>query len=510
MHTRIDQLIEKLLEYGIEKSLITRDDKDFCRNSMMDSLGLQEINPAPNMEDSGLEEVNSPYEILNKILDWAYENGRLETNSVTERDLLDTRLMTTLTGRPSDIVAKFNEMEKTEGPEATTAWFYQFSKDVHYIRQDRISKNVSWEAETAYGNMQITINLSKPEKDPKEIAAAKLGQKSNYPLCLLCKENEGYAGRLDHPARQNLRTIPVQLMGDAWRLQFSPYVYYNEHAIILSEKHEPMKISEITFTRLLDFVARFPHYFVGSNADLPIVGGSILSHDHYQGGNHEFPMELAEEEETLHIPTFGDDVQVGIVKWPMSVLRITGADKEKVKLAANYVREKWNSYSDESVGIHSHTNTTPHNTVTPIARRKGEMFQIDVVLRNNRTSEEHPMGIFHPHQEVHHIKKENIGLIEVMGLAVLPGRLVHEMNLLEEAILSGRMEEFINENEEIVKHSEWAKQIVANYEDINEENCKGILQTEIGKIFATILEHAGVFKRDVQGKKAFRKFVETL
>ncbi|ADU29318.1 UDP-glucose--hexose-1-phosphate uridylyltransferase [Evansella cellulosilytica] len=510
MYASIDQLIEKLLEYGIDKSLISREDKDYCRNNLIDSLGIHEINPVPNMEKAGLEDVNSAPEILNGILDWANENGRLENNSVTERDLLDTRLMAALTGRPSEIVATFNELEKMQGPEKATEWFYQFCKDVHYIRQDRISKNVIWEADTLYGDMQMTINLSKPEKDPKEIAAAKAIQKSNYPLCVLCKENVGYAGRLDHPARQNLRTIPVQLCGEEWRLQFSPYVYYHEHAIVFSEKHEPMKISEATFKRLLDFVERFPHYFVGSNADLPIVGGSILTHDHYQGGNHKFPIEVAAEEETFRLASFGDDVQVAIVKWPMSVLRITSEDKEKVKRVASHILEKWKVYNDESVGIYSHTGNTPHHTVTPIARRKSVQFQMDVVLRNNRTSEEHPMGIFHPHQEVHHIKKENIGLIEVMGLAVLPGRLVHEMNLLESAILSGRMEEVISETEEISKHGEWAKQFVEKYDTINEENCKEILQNEIGKVFATVLEHAGVFKRDEQGQKAFRKFVKSL
>ncbi|MFA9556604.1 UDP-glucose--hexose-1-phosphate uridylyltransferase [Evansella sp. AB-rgal1] len=503
----IDRLLGRLLQYGLDKSLITPDDVIYCRNQLIDQLQLKEIEPV--LESLEGENIMDPSVLLEPILDWANSNGLLNDNTVTERDLLDTRLMGCLTGRPSEVIRLFTDIENKDNPVEATKWFYQFSKDTHYIRQDRIKKNLSWGAATEYGELEITINLSKPEKDPKEIAAAKLLEQSNYPLCLLCKENEGYAGRLNHPARQNLRTIPVTLNGDEWKLQFSPYVYYNEHAIIFSTKHEPMKISEVTFKRLLDFVERFPHYFVGSNADLPIVGGSILTHDHYQGGYHEFPMAVAKEEEVFQISTL-PGVKIGKVKWPMSVLRITGKEKANVVKAANYIHQEWKKFSDEEVEIYSHTDGTPHNTVTPIARMKDGEFQIDIVLRNNRTNEEHPMGIFHPHSEVHHIKKENIGLIEVMGLAVLPGRLIEEMNVLQEALLSNNPMEKIANDESIKKHSDWAQKIMNEYSDINNENCQEIINLELGKTFATILEHAGVFKRDDQGQQAFTTFIKSL
>ncbi|SDZ11991.1 UDPglucose--hexose-1-phosphate uridylyltransferase [Evansella caseinilytica] len=507
MKKTIDALINQLLQYGLEKNLITLADIDYCRNLIMAQLQLHEIDTeAAAFQEAG--SVSDPSDILNPMLDWAYENGRLENNTVTERDLLDTKIIACFIARPTEIIRQFTEIEQQQGPEAATQWFYEFSKNSHYIRQDRIRKNVSWTAPTEYGELEITINLSKPEKDPKEIAAAKQAEQSNYPLCLLCKENEGYAGRLNHPARQNLRTIPLQLNEEEWRLQFSPYVYYHEHAIIFSAKHKPMKISALTFKRLLDVVERFPHYFVGSNADLPIVGGSILTHDHYQGGFHEFPMAVAGET-VCEVPALSG-VRVGKVKWPMSVLRITGKEKEQVITAAEHIRKKWQTYSDPSVEIIAFTGETPHNTVTPIARMKDGQFQLDIVLRNNRTNDEHPDGIFHPHAEVHPIKRENIGLIEVMGLAVFPGRLVEEMKLTEQAMLSNNMEKAFEENEKIRKHKQWAEKIVASYENLSRENCAEILRTELGKTFAVILEHAGVFKRDDEGQAAFDRFIHSL
>ncbi|MDQ0256088.1 UDPglucose--hexose-1-phosphate uridylyltransferase [Evansella vedderi] len=507
MNTSINYLIDRLIQYGIEKNIITSDDTTYSRNAILERLNIKEYTAPVEVVDA--KGVSDPSELLKPILDWAYESGLLKNNTVTERDLLDTSIMGCLTARPSEVIHEFKAIEEKYDPQTATKWFYQYSKDTHYIRQDRIRKNLSWGVKTEYGELEITINLSKPEKDPKEIAAAKLVESSNYPLCLLCKENEGYAGRLNHPARQNLRTIPVKLNGESWRLQFSPYVYYNEHAIILSDKHEPMKISKLTFTRLLDFVERFPHYFVGSNADLPIVGGSILSHDHYQGGYHQFPMAVAEEEETFHIPSL-PGVRLGKVKWPMSVLRITGKNKSDVVYAADYIRKKWQGYSDETVGVYSHSGDIPHNTITPIARMEEGQFQLDIVLRNNRTNEEHPMGIFHPHAEVHHIKKENIGLIEVMGLAVLPGRLIEEMKQLEAAMLSHNPEKAIRSNENIIKHYQWTQNILGRYSEVTKENCYDILKRELGKTFAVILEHAGVFKRDEKGQQAFLQFINSL
>lgn len=498
--------IERLLQYGINKKLISLEDTVFCRNAILECLQIDEYEP--NDVIMNVPATVEPAELLEPILEWAYKTGRIKNNTVTERDLLDTKIMGCLTARPSTVIHEFTQIEKEQNSIGATKWFYQYSKDTHYIRQDRIKKNLNWKAETPYGELEITINLSKPEKDPKEIAAAKLVKSSNYPLCLLCKENEGYAGRLNHPARQNLRTIPLALNGESWRLQFSPYVYYNEHAIILSDKHEPMVISELTFTRLLDFVERFPHYFAGSNADLPIVGGSILSHDHYQGGNHQFPMAVAEEEEVFEFSHL-KGVTIGKVKWPMSVLRVTGQVKQDVINAAEHIRKNWQHYNDESVGIHSRTGKTPHNTVTPIARMSQENYQLDIVLRNNRTNDEHPMGIFHPHGEVHHIKKENIGLIEVMGLAVLPGRLVEEMTLLEEAMLTPDPEQAIDREGSILKHKKWALSILKDY-PVTKDNCQSILQQELGNTFSIILEHAGVFKRDEIGQMAFRKFIKSL
>ncbi|SES36923.1 UDP-glucose--hexose-1-phosphate uridylyltransferase [Salipaludibacillus aurantiacus] len=502
----IDQWLNELVQYAEKKQLIDEEDAVFCKNQLMEILEIDEAVKPP------LDEVNETRPlagILDDILDWAAKEERMASNTVTERDLLDTKLMAVFAKRPSGVTADFREKEESDGIETATAWFYEWNQDIHYIRRNRIAKNMNWKTPTEYGDLDITINLSKPEKDPKEIEAAKKASTSNYPLCLLCKENVGYAGRLNHPARQNLRTIPVELNGEEWHLQFSPYVYYHEHAIVLSSAHEPMKITVNTFQRLLDFVQQYPHYFIGSNADLPIVGGSILSHDHYQAGKYEFPMARAEEEETEHLKNY-QGVTVSKVKWPMSVLRVKGSDKNQVVQASEMIRKKWQVYDDETVGVYSQTGDTPHHTITPIARYRDGKYELDLVLRNNRTSDEHPMGIFHPHKEVHHIKKENIGLIEVMGLAVLPGRLKSELMQLAEALLTDDPAKEMAANETISKHLEWGMQVKEKHPDLNQENAGHILQQEVGLVFSTILAHAGVFKRNSEGQEAFLRFISAL
>ncbi|WP_110114563.1 UDP-glucose--hexose-1-phosphate uridylyltransferase [Bacillus sp. CGMCC 1.16541] len=505
MSTTIYQHIHDLIQYGVQKQLITKWDVDVVRNKVLEVLQLDEY-IHPNDETTVYD---SAVPILEQILDWAAEHDRLEENTVTYRDLLDTKLMSCFVPLPSEVNRRFYTTYEEKSPKEATNDFYQFSKDVHYIRTDRIAKNEAWLSDTPYGELEITINLSKPEKDPKAIAAAKTMKQSTYPECLLCKENAGYAGRVNHPARQNHRIIPVELNNEQWYLQFSPYVYYHEHAIIFSGEHTPMKISQQTFKRLLQFTDQFPHYFLGSNADLPIVGGSILSHDHFQGGYHEFPMAKAEIEKVYEIDQF-KGVTVGRVNWPMSVVRLQGTNQEELVQCAQFIFENWQQYSDETVGVLAFTNDTPHNTVTPIARRRGELFELDLVLRNNRTSEQHPDGIFHPHAEVHHIKKENIGLIEVMGLAVLPGRLKDEMQALATCLTQENMEEEVKNQEEIVKHLEWAKTLKEKHSFSSMEEAQRILQDELGTVFATILEHAGVFKRDEQGKQAFDTFMNGL
>ena len=504
MSVNIHVQIERLLQFAVESNLINQWDKDYSRNLV---LGALELDEAIEVEVP-VERLDSPVEILEEILDWAAENNRLQENTVTYRDLLDTKIMGCLVPRPSEVIRIFNEKYQ-QNPKEATQYFYQLSKQSHYIRTDRIAKNEHWYSPTPYGDMEITINLSKPEKDPKAIAAAKQLKQSSYPKCLLCKENVGYAGRVNHPARQNLRAIPATINDELWYLQYSPFVYYHEHSILFSENHVPMKISKQTFSRLLGFVEQFPHYFVGSNADLPIVGGSILSHDHFQGGYHDFPMAKAELEETFQLPQF-PNVTVGIVNWPMSVLRLQSEDQQQVVEFADHILRCWKQYSDEEVGIYAFSGDTPHNTITPIARRRGELYELDLVLRNNRTNEQHPDGIFHPHAEVHHIKRENIGLIEVMGLAVLPGRLKDELQLLAKALIKDDELSEVKQNEEIIKHLQWAQQIKENYNDLNEANIEQILKEEVGYIFSTILEHAGVFKRDEKGKTAFIKFVTSL
>ncbi|PYZ92057.1 UDP-glucose--hexose-1-phosphate uridylyltransferase [Salipaludibacillus keqinensis] len=502
----IDQRLNELVHYALDQQLIEVDDAIFCKNQLMEILNLDESEHSVHEEAF---EGRPLHEILDEVLDWAHKNELLSHNTVTERDLLDTKLMAVFTKRPSEVTRDFREIQHADRVEAATAWFYEWNQDVHYIRRNRIAKNMNWKTPTEYGDLDITINLSKPEKDPKEIAAAKNVATANYPLCLLCKENVGYAGRLNHPARQNLRTIPVELNEEEWHLQFSPYVYYHEHAIVLSAKHEPMKITVRTFQRLLDFVEQYPHYFIGSNADLPIVGGSILSHDHYQAGKYEFPMARAAEEEEEVLDQFGD-VTVSKVKWPMSVVRVKGTNKDQVVQASEMIRKKWQNYEDKSVGIIPYSGDTPHHTVTPIARFRSGKFELDLVLRNNLTSEEHPMGIYHPHKEVHHIKKENIGLIEVMGLAVLPGRLKEELNQLAKAMLTDQPQKEIAMNEEIAKHHDWAMDVKERYPDFHAENAEEILHQEVGQIFSKILSHAGVFKRDADGQRAFLRFLETL
>ena len=494
--------IEKLLAFAESVKLIESEDVIYSRNNLLAVFGLDDCE-----EVTETFEIEKPYDILNRMCDWAAEKGLIE-NTFDERDLFDTKVMGELTPKPSEVIRKFKE-DYEVSPETATDNYYAFSQNTNYIRVDRIAKNLHWLADTEYGNIEITVNLSKPEKDPRDIAKAKLAPQSSYPKCLLCKENEGYQGRMNHPARQNHRIIPVTLTNESWFLQYSPYVYYNEHCILFSGEHRPMKISRGSFERVLEFVDIFPHYFVGSNADLPIVGGSILSHDHFQGGHHDFPMAVAEAEETFTIKGF-EDVAVEKVKWPMSVIRLRGESKEKLVDLSDKILTAWRGYSDEKCEISAFTGDTPHNTITPIARKKNGSYEIDLVLRNNRTSEEYPLGIFHPHQELHHIKKENIGLIEVMGLAVLPGRLKEEMKILETLMIEKNAVSLIRENEKVEKHADWCEEILKKYENITAENIENIIKVEIGIAFSKVLENAGVYKQDEEGKAGYRRFIEFL
>ena len=494
--------IEKLLAFAESMKLIESEDVVYSRNNLLAVFGLDDCE-----EVTETFEIEKPYDILNRMCDWAAEKGIIE-NTFDERDLFDTKVMGELTPRPSEVIRKFKE-DYEVSPETATNNYYAFSQNTNYIRVDRIAKNLHWLADTEYGNIEITVNLSKPEKDPRDIAKAKLAPQSSYPKCLLCKENEGYQGRMNHPARQNHRIIPVTLTNESWFLQYSPYVYYKEHCILFSGEHRPMKISRGSFERVLEFVDIFPHYFVGSNADLPIVGGSILSHDHFQGGHHDFPMAVAEAEETFTIKGF-EDVAVEKVKWPMSVIRLRGESKEKLVDLSDKILTAWRGYSDEKCEISAFTGDTPHNTITPIARKKNGSYEIDLVLRNNRTSEEYPLGIFHPHQELHHIKKENIGLIEVMGLAVLPGRLKEEMKILKTLMVEKNAVSLIRENEKVEKHADWCEEILKKYENITAENIENIIKVEIGIAFSKVLENAGVYKQDEEGKAGYRRFIEFL
>lgn len=493
-----DRAIRKLVCYGLEKELFTPRDEIYVTNRLLEIMQLDEYDCGENFKDVDLDEV------LVELLDDAVARGLTE-DTVTYRDLFDTRLMAALLPRPSEVSDKFAALY-AESPEKATDWFYKLSGDSNYIRRGRVARDMKWLSATEYGELEITINLSKPEKDPKAIAAAKNAPQSGYPKCMLCRECEGYAGRVNFPARQNHRVIPLKINGGDWCMQYSPYVYYNEHCIVFNAEHTPMAVNRATFEKLLDFVGQFPHYFVGSNADLPIVGGSILSHDHFQGGRHTFAMAKAPTEHRLEFKGF-EDIEAGTVKWPMSVIRLRSESPERLTALADKILTCWRGYTDPNAFIFAETDGTPHNTITPIARMAGGKYELDLVLRNNITTAEHPLGVFHPHSELHHIKKENIGLIEVMGLAVLPARLKNEMALLEKAILSG---DDIRADETLAKHADWVDEIKQRYSDITEENISDILKAEIGAVFSRVLEHAGVFKRTVDGNAAFLKFAETV
>ena len=497
----LQKAISELVEYAVRREWITEEDRIWASNRILEALNVNGF--------EGLTEVNGELrkiqEILNDLCDDAYERGVIEGNSAAYYDLLDTKLIGLLVPRPAEIISKFNELYAVS-PKQATNWYYEFSNDTNYIRRQRIAKDRKWTVDTEYGVMDITINLSKPEKDPKAIAAAGKAKSSGYPKCLLCCENEGYAGHLSHPARQNHRIIPITLGGKDYFLQYSPYVYYNEHCIVFNRIHTPMHIDADAFGNLLDFVTIFPHYFIGSNADLPIVGGSVLSHDHYQGGHYEFAMARAEIEEKITVNGF-EAVEAGIVRWPMSVIRLKSADRTMLCNCAAHILNRWRSYDDEKAFIYHETDGEPHNTITPIARRRDGEYELDLVLRNNITTDEYPLGVFHPHAEKHHIKKENIGLIEVMGLAVLPARLKDELAALADAMVSHKD---LSDNPLTASHQEWAEDIMKRYPELNEDNVNEILEKETGIVFSHVLEDAGVFKRNEEGKAAFRRFIDSL
>ncbi|WP_202915243.1 UDP-glucose--hexose-1-phosphate uridylyltransferase [Paenibacillus paridis] len=509
-------LIERLLQFAVQRKLLNdRLDVHAARNELLDLFRFTEPHEGTIQEEA----LDSAVELLEPLLDYAYEIGLFPDNTTTYRDLLDARIMGFLLPRPSEAVAAFERQIKEDGLKAATDAFYNLSIDSNYIRMDRIRKNLYWLHETEFGSLEITINLSKPEKDPKEIALLKTMPQAKYPKCLLCVENVGYAGRPDHPARQNLRVLPLTLQAEQWYFQYSPYVYYNEHSIIFKGAHEPMVISHSSFARLLDFVEQFPHYFIGSNADLPIVGGSILSHDHFQGGRHVFPMEAASTD-TLFVDPKVPGVRFGIVNWPMSVVRVNGTSKADVHSAACRILDEWRAYSDASSEVLAFSEEadgtrTPHNTITPIARlRDNGEYEVDLVLRNNRTSDEHPDGIFHPHQHLHHVKKENIGLIEVMGLAVLPGRLKEELELIA-AYLTGsaaaEAAELRSGDHPLHKHADWILNLVERFGTSNStERAKTIVESETGGKFLEVLKDAGVYKRTDEGIAAFERFLATI
>ena len=498
----IQKNIRKLVQYGLQTGLITEADKIYTTNRLLELFHLDELEDGEEEPGMSVDELE---EVLSAMMDYAYEQGIMTENSIVYRDLFDTKIMSMLVPRPSEVIAEF-EARYGKSPEEATEYFYKLSQDTDYIRRYRIRKDQKWIAPTKYGDLDITINLSKPEKDPKAIAAAKTAKQSGYPKCLLCMENEGYAGRVNHPARQNHRVIPVVINGSRWGFQYSPYVYYNEHCIVFNAQHIPMKIEHDTFCKLFDFVKQFPHYFVGSNADLPIVGGSILSHDHFQGGHYEFAMARAQVERTFTIRGF-EDVETGIVNWPMSVIRISAEDSDRLVELADVILNAWRGYSDEAAFIFAETDGEPHNTITPIARKRGNKFELDLVLRNNITTAEHPLGVYHPHANLHHIKKENIGLIEVMGLAVLPARLKDEMEKLAEAILTGAD---LRKDELLEKHVDWVEEFLPGYSQVNRDTVMDIIHKEIGNVFMQVLEDSGVYKRNAEGQAAFDRFVEYL
>ena len=495
----VNEAVSKLASYALRTGLIEESEYIWAVNTILDTLRIDGYtDPGQNWGEIELVPV------LEELLNDAHARGVLAENSVVYRDLFDTELIGRLTPRPAQVIAKFQALY-AQAPKAATDWYYKFSQDTNYIRRDRIAKDMQWKSPTEYGDLDITINLSKPEKDPKAIAAARDLPASNYPRCLLCAENEGYAGRVNHPARQNHRVVPITINSSPWFLQYSPYVYYNEHCICFNKEHTPMKIDRACFGKLLDFVGQFPHYFVGSNADLPIVGGSILAHDHFQGGCYTFAMETAPVETFFTFPGF-EDVEAGIVKWPMSVIRISSENPDRLINLADRILNKWRAYTDEAAVIFAETGGVPHNTITPIARRRGETFELDLVLRNNLTTKQYPLGLYHPHDELHHIKKENIGLIEVMGLAVLPARLKEELAAVAEGLAKGLD---LRGDEKTAKHADWAEAFAPNY-TITTENALEIVQKETGLVFAKVLEHAGVYKRTAEGKAAFLRFLNAV
>lgn len=495
----LDKNIKKLIQYGIDTGLLPECERNYATNMLLEVF---QKNDYEDTDISG-EEIDLD-SVLNALCDEACAQGLIE-DSITYRDLFDTRLMNCIMPRPSQTRDTFWG-KYDASPKEATDFYYNFSQNSNYIRRGRIAKDVKWKVPSKYGEIDITINLSKPEKDPKAIAAARNAVASSYPKCLLCMENEGYAGTLTHPARQNHRIIPLDICGKEWGFQYSPYVYYNEHCIVFNGQHVPMKIEKETFRRLFAFIKLFPHYFIGSNADLPIVGGSILSHDHFQGGNYTFAMADADTVKDFKVHGY-EDVDCGILNWPLSVIRLRGEDSDRLVELADHILGKWRSYTDEASFVFAETDGEPHNTITPIARFRDGKYELDLTLRNNITTEEHPLGVYHPHEKLHHIKKENIGLIEVMGLAVLPSRLKNEMELLSEYILGGKD---IRTNESIEKHADWVDKFLPNYPEINDSNVMDILQTEIGKVFVEVLEDAGVYKTTPEGIDAFMRFVSVL
>ena len=505
----VQNAIAKLVQYALTTGLIEREDGVWAANRLITVLGIQDLSEETerqilSFDASDKSVIPQLADILSSLCDYALEKGLIEEDSVTLRDLFDTELMAVLTDRPSCVAKKFYSILKRKGARAATDWYYQFSCDTNYIRRDRIAKDERWLAPTPYGDMDITINLSKPEKDPRAIAAARFAKQTAYPKCQLCYENEGYAGRLDHPARGNHRVIPIIIDHQPWCLQYSPYVYYNEHCIVFNSRHIPMVIDRSAFCKLFDFVEQFPHYFVGSNADLPIVGGSILAHEHFQGGHYEFAMAKAPVEKEIVFEGY-EDVSAGIVKWPMSVIRLSGTDTTRIVDLADRILGCWRRYTDGDVFIFAETDGEKHNTITPIARKRGDRFELDLVLRNNITTKKHPLGVFHPHAALHHIKKENIGLIEVMGCAILPARLKKEMTDLKKAVLEGAD---YRSDEALEKHTDWMDEIRSRHADLNADNIDRILRDEIGAVFSKVLEDAGVYKRDEAGQAAFERFVE--
>ena len=490
--------IAELTAYGVKQGLIMPVDVIYVRNQVMEMLGVTDWKEPETLPERELEE------ILEELISYACERGIIE-DTISVRDRFDTKLMGTLTGPPREINAVFNA-KYAESPEAATEWYYKFSKDTNYVRAARMKRDIRWKYASDYGLLDITINRSKPEKDPRDIAAAKAAPQTAYPACQLCMENVGFPGHANHPARQNIRPVDIDIYGGKWALQYSPYGYYNEHCIVLNQEHCPMKIDAAVFEKLFDFVELFPHYFLGSNADLPIVGGSILSHEHFQGGHYTFAMETAPIEKTFEMSAF-PNVKAGIVKWPMSVIRLTGDDRKEIAAAATMILDKWRAYSDADAEVYAETDGTPHNTITPIARMKDGKIECDLVLRNNRTTEDRPLGLFHPRPELHHIKKENIGLIEVMGLAVLPARLAVELKDLEKAMVEGKD---IAAIDSLASHAEWSEQVLAAHPEFNAENAEDIIRSEVGAVFTQVLEDAGVYKRDENGQAAFMRFVDVI